>query len=318
MAPPLLTCGAVALVSVTTALVTEGREKAKLRAAFSQYVAPALVSKILAQAGRVGLGGERRELTVLFSDIRGFSSFAENMEPEALSTFLNEYLNPMTRLVLGEGGMLDKYIGDAVMGVYGAPLDQPDHASAACRTALQMVAALGPLNAAWQARGLPAIRIGIGLNTGVASAGNMGSDLRFDYTVMGDTVNLGARLEPLTKELHVDILVGETTRAAAGDGFVFREVDRVRVKGRGGTVRVFELLGVNGDAPLAPDDIGAYEKALERYRVQDWEAAGAGFAAFLCAHPGDGPAGVMVDRVAALRAAPPPPDWDGAYDQRAK
>ncbi len=240
------------------------------------------------------------------------------MQPEDLSKFLNEYLNPMTRLVLDQGGMLDKYIGDAVMAVYGAPLDQPDHAAAACRTALAMVDALAPLNRAWAERGLPAIRVGVGLNTGVVSAGNMGSDLRFDYTVMGDAVNLGARLEPLTKEMGVDILVGETTRAAAGDGFVFREVDRVRVKGRGGTVRVYELVGLPGAARLSPDDLAQYAEALGRYRAQDWDGAAATFEAFRARHPDDGPARVMAARIAALRAAPPGADWDGAYDQRSK
>lgn len=318
MASPLLTCVAVALVGVSTALVSEGREKAKLRAAFSQYVAPALVSRIIAEPDRLGLGGERREVTVLFSDIRGFSSFSEGMQPEDLSKFLNEYLNPMTRLVLDERGMLDKYIGDAVMAVYGAPLDQPDHAAAACRTALAMVDALAPLNRAWAERGLPAIRIGVGLNTGVVSAGNMGSDLRFDYTVMGDAVNLGARLEPLTKEMGVDILVGEATRAAAGDGFVFREVDRVRVKGRDGTVRVYQLVGLAGAGALSPDDLALYAEALARYRAQDWEGAAATFEAFRARHPDDGPARVMAARIEALRKAPPGADWDGAYDQRSK
>ena len=308
----------VGLASVTVGLATEGREKAQLKAAFSQYVSGALVDRLLADPSRVRLGGERRELTVLFSDIRSFSSFSERMDPQALSSFLNEYLTPMTHAVLDEGGMLDKYIGDAVMGVYGAPLELPDHAAAACRSALRMQGDLCRLNEGWQARGLPEIRIGVGLNSGPVSVGNMGSEVRFDYTVMGDTVNLGSRLEALTKEYKTGILVAARTRELAGEAFLFRELDFARVKGRGGSLPVFELLGEAGDPGVDPVRLELYGQALERYRARDWQAASAALQALLEAHPDDGPAKVMVGRLNALEADPPPEGWDGVYEQRSK
>jgi adenylate cyclase len=309
----------VALVSMTTALATEGRDRRALRAAFSQYVSETLVDRIANDINKteLTLGGVRRELTVLFSDIRGFSRFSEKLEPEMLSQYLNEYLTPMTELVMKDAGLLDKYIGDAIMAVYGAPLEMTDHAQHACATALAMQRDLGPLNESWRARGLPEIAIGIGVNTGPMAVGNMGSEARFDYTVMGDAVNLGARLEALTKEYDVDILAGEAT-ATSATGFVFRELDLVRVTGRESTARVYELVGAEGDVALSPEQLAAFGTALASYRARDWETAEAGFDAFLQQVPHDGPARIMRDRVRTLRQAPPPADWDGVYAQVAK
>ncbi len=320
IAAPLATCLLVALASLGTALATEGREKRAIRAAFSQYLAESLVERIASNPSRWQqiLRGTRDELTVLFSDIRGFSRFSETLDPEVLSSFLHEYLTPMTDLVLRQGGLLDKYIGDAVMAIYGAPEEMNDHARRACETALAMLERLAPLNAAWKPRGLPEIAIGIGINTGPMSVGNMGSDARFDYTVMGDAVNLGARLEPLTKEYGVDILVGEETARQAGDGFVFRELDLVRVMGRQGTARVFQLLGRLGHAPLSDADLAGWNQALADYRARNWDAAERGFAELLGPHPEDGPAQVMRRRVRALRLDPPADDWDGVYAQVSK
>ncbi len=318
VAGPLAGIVVVALAATSTALATEGREKAHLRAAFSQYVSGSLVERLLDDPSRVRLGGERRELSVLFSDIRGFSSFSEKMEPEALSAFLNEYLTPMTAIVLEQGGMLDKYIGDAVMAVYGAPLPQADHAAAACRSALAMHKALAALNAAWLPRQLPALHIGVGINTGMMSVGNMGSEMRFDYTVMGDAVNLASRLEALTKELRCGILCGPLVPARAGPAFVFREVDAVRVKGRGGALSVFELCGTAEDCPLDAAALGYYAAALAAYRALRWDEARAAIQIFLAAQPSDGPALRLAALIEALAAEPPPANWDGVYDQRNK
>ncbi len=318
VALPVAALVVAALASTTAALATEGREKARLKAAFSQYVADALVERIIDDPSRIQLGGVRREITVLFSDIRGFSRFAEQMEPEALSAFLNEYLTPMTHRVLDEGGMLDKYIGDAVMGVYGAPLELADHAVHACRSALAMQAELIELNRRWCARGLPEIRIGIGLNSGVVSVGNMGSEVRFDYTVMGDVVNLGARLEALTKEYRTGILCGETTRSLAGDAFVFRELDLVRVKGRAGTVRIFELIGPNCGGAVDAAALARWDRALAAWRAREWQEAEALLVALHVGHPDDGPVAVLLERARALAADPPGADWDGVYEQRSK
>ncbi len=315
---PLAGVMVIALAAISTALATEGREKAHLRAAFSQYVSGSLVERLLDDPSRVRLGGERRELSVLFSDIRGFSSFSEKMEPEALSAFLNEYLTPMTGIVLQQGGMLDKYIGDAVMAVYGAPLEQPDHAAAACRSALAMQQALAALNASWLPRQLPDLHIGVGINTGMMSVGNMGSEMRFDYTVMGDAVNLASRLEALTKELRCGILCGPLVPERAGPGFLFREVDAVRVKGRGGALSVFELCGTTSDCPISTTALADYAAALAAYRQARWSDARAAIETFLAAHPSDGPARRLAGMIEALAADPPPADWDGVYEQRSK
>ncbi len=318
VAAPSLSVVVVSIASLSAALATEGREKAKLKRAFSQYVAGALVERILADPSRAVLGGVRRELTVLFSDVRGFSEISEDLEPEVLSAFMNEYLTPMTDVVMREGGMLDKYIGDALMAVYGAPLVQRDHAERACQSAVAMLGALRELNAAWRARELPELAIGVGINSGPMSVGNMGSDARFDYTVLGDAVNLGARLEALTKEYGVQILCGERTAELATERFVFRELDSVRVKGRAGAVRIYELVGETDDAPLSSGDLDQFASALAAYREQRFDEAEDGFSAFLDRHPDDGPARVMLSRCRELRAQPPAPDWDGVYTQRSK
>jgi adenylate cyclase len=322
LALPTVLTGAVLLAATIGGLATEGREKAHLRGLFSQYVSRSVVDRILAEPGRARLGGERKELTVLFTDIRGFSQVAEGMAPEELAAFLGEYLSPMTDLVLASGGTLDKYIGDALMAFWGAPVDMPDHAARACEVALQMQEALATLNRAWAEAGrASSIAIGIGLNTGPMAVGNMGSTARFEYTVLGDQVNLASRLEALTKEYGVGILVGEATARAAGAGFVFREIDLVRVKGRVGAAPVFELVGagasagagVGGDGGAAAAD-PAFARALALYRDRRFGEARAAFAA----QEDDPAAAVMAARCEVLAAAPPPPDWDGVYDQRSK
>jgi len=323
IALPTVLTGAVLLAATIGGLATEGREKAHLRGVFSQYVSRPVVDRILADPARARLGGERKELTVLFADIRGFSQVAEGMAPEQLAAFLGEYLSPMTDLVLASGGTLDKYIGDAIMAFWGAPIDMPDHAARACEVALKMQEALLALNRAWAQAGRPSIAIGIGLNTGPMAVGNMGSTARFEYTVLGDQVNLASRLEALTKEYGVGILVGESTARAAGDGFGFREVDLVRVKGRAGAAPVFELVGRSGDTGAAGGAGGvegpgaaepAFARALALYRDRRFGEAKAAFAAMV----GDPAAAVMAARCEVLAGSPPPPDWDGVYDQRSK
>lgn len=306
---PCVLATAVLLAATIGGLATEGREKAQLRATFSRYVSGEVVDQLVADPSRARLGGERRELTVLFSDIRGFSKLAEAMAPEALAALLGEYLTPMTELVLASGGTLDKYIGDAVMAMWSAPLPLPDHAARACEVALRMQEELAVLNVAWAAAGKPTLAIGVGLNTGTMVVGNMGSAARFDYTVIGDEVNLASRLEGLTKEYGAAVLVGEATARAAGAGFVLRELDVVRVSGRATAAPVFELLGRAG---VAVDP--AYAAALALYRARELPAARAAFAAIT----GDRPAAVMAARCAILEATPPSAGWDGVYDQRGK
>jgi len=309
IAAPCVLASAVLVAATIGGLATEGREKAKLRAVFSQYVSGPVVDRILADPARARLGGERKELTVLFSDIRGFSLFSEGMAPEALAAFLGEYLTPMTELVLASGGTLDKYIGDAIMAIWGAPIDVPDHAARACEVALKMQETLIELNQGWAKAGKPAVAIGVGINTGAMAVGNMGSAARFDYTVLGDQVNLGSRLEALTKEYGIPILVGESTAMSAGSGYVFREIDLVRVKGRAGAVPVFELVGRAG-AVVDP----TFASALADYRRREFVPAQQAFAALA----DDPVARILAARCAELAAEPPGEDWDGVYEQRSK
>jgi adenylate cyclase len=312
---PALSVLLVAVVALTAALATEGREKRQLRSVFSQYVSKSLVERVIASPELARLGGERRNLSVLFSDIRGFSRIAEALPPETLVDYLNQYLTPMTKLVLESNGTLDKYIGDAVMAVWGAPMEMADHANRACGAALAMLDGLVPLNTKWRAAGLPEIAIGIGINTGPMAVGNMGSEARFDYTVMGDAVNLASRLEALTKEYGVDVLVGEDTVRAA-TGFVFRELDLVRVKGRGGASPVYELIGKEGSARAAAFDRARWDEALAAYRRREFGLAGLAFHSLATA--GDRAAIAMAQRNDELAEDPPSEDWDGVYDQRSK
>jgi adenylate cyclase len=317
VAAPIASCVLVTLSALTVNVATEGREKAELRAVFSQYVPKMVVERILSEPERARLGGVRRDLTVLFSDVRGFSRLSEGLEPERLSAMLNEYLTPMTELVMQDGGMLDKYIGDAVMAVYGAPLELHDHAGRACRTALAMHRALRPLNDDFRRRQLPEIAIGIGINSGPMAVGNMGSEARFDYTVLGDAVNLGARLEALTKEYKADVIVGEHTQLLARGAFVFRELDYVRVTGRDGTARIYELVGGNDQTRFRDEDLALFADALAEYRGGDWARAEKAFREFANRHPTDGPTHVFLARVEDLRARPNT-GWDGVYEQRGK
>jgi adenylate cyclase len=234
-------------------------EKRYLKRAFQHYVPPAVVEELVADAGKLRLGGEKRELTVLFSDIRGFTTLSESMAPEHLVKLMNEYFTLMTAKVFEHRGSLDKYIGDSIMAIFGAPVAEPQHAALACRSALDMVRALRAFQDSLRQRGLPAIDIGIGINTGPVVVGNMGSADHFNYTVVGDPVNLASRIEHLNKEYGTKVLVSEYTYLQAQDQFrLAREVDRVRVRGRAQPVRLFELF---------PEERAASLGWLEEYRV---------------------------------------------------
>jgi adenylate cyclase len=218
-------------------------EKRYLKLAFQHYVPPAVVDGLVSGADRLRLGGEKRELTVLFSDIRGFTTLSEAMDPEELVKLMNEYFTAMTDKVFEHRGSLDKYIGDAVMAVYGAPVAEPRHAALACRTALDMLTVLDELQIGWRARGLPAIDIGVGINTGPMIVGNMGSANRFNYTVVGDSVNLASRIESSNKAYGTNILISEYTYEVVKDEFPYaREIDNIRVRGRTQPVRLYELM----------------------------------------------------------------------------
>jgi adenylate cyclase len=299
--------------------MTEERERKKVRGAFQYYLNASVVEQMLKDPEKLKLGGEKKDLTVLFSDIRGFTSISEHMTPERLVKFLNEYLTKMTDIVFKYDGLLDKYMGDAIMAIWGAPLDQSDHPLRACYTALEMVEELRLLQQRWATEGMPRMNIGIGINAGPMVVGNMGSERRFDYTVMGDSVNLGSRLEGLNKLYGTNIIISEMTYERVREEILGRELDLVRVKGKDQPVKIYELLSRR--AKTLPEQKALAEEfqaALGEYRNRNWETARKIFQSILERYPADGPARLYVERCQTLEKTPPPEDWDGVYTMTTK
>lgn len=293
------------------------REKLKMRSTFSRYLGEDVMDVALQNPERLNRG-EKREMTVLFSDIRGFTSLSEHMSPEKLADFINQYLSPMTQIVFDEKGTLDKYIGDAVMAFWNAPLEQPDHALRACRAAVHMLERLEELKAQWRAAGLPELEIGIGINTGQMVVGNMGSDVRVDYTVLGDSVNLGSRLEGTNKEYETRIIISEWTRAAIKDGIVTRRLGAVRVKGKKVPVGIFELRGLGTPSEVEGKAIAAFEAGLTAMTSRRFDEASRAFTEVLAFWPEDAPTRNYLEEIQAFKENPPPPDWDGVVSLKTK
>jgi adenylate cyclase len=294
------------------------REKGMLRHAFQHYLNENVMEQMLAHPDNLKLGGEKREMTVLFSDIRGFTTLSERMAPEALVRFINSYLTPMTRIVFEEGGTLDKYIGDALMAFWGAPLEQADHAVRACRAAVRFLDKLKELKAAWRDQNLPEFDIGVGINTGPMIVGNMGSDIRFDYTVMGDSVNLASRLEGTNKEYETRLLISEATWLAAKDHVTARRLGAVRVKGKRKPVHIYELRGLGQAGGEEAAVIQAFEAAVDDFAERRWDQAEAGFKKVMERWPDDPPCRRYLEEVREYRVQPPPPQWDGVYTATTK
>ncbi len=313
----LLSLVGIFMVVTLSNYFTEHRKKQFIREAFSHYVSPVVVGELMQRPERLSLSGEQKELTILFSDIRDFTSLSERMEPQRLAELLNRYLSAMSDIILEHGGMVDKYIGDAIVAVWGAPLFDAEHAEHAVQAALAMQARLAELRPEWISQGLPAIHAGIGINTGVVSVGNFGSQRRFDYTVIGDNVNLASRLEGLTKVYGVGILISEFTHAALDGRFGCCEVDLVRVMGRLTPVRVLTPLSSGAAAPELGQETRVFEEALTRFRTRDFDAAGA-LLEGLTSRELRGIRAHYLERLAAFRASPPPADWDGAFDPGTK
>jgi len=289
----------------------ESRTKRQLTGLFGQYVPPELVEEMSRDPEHYSMAGRKAELTVLFSDIRGFTTISEGLEPNELATLMNQYLGAMTLVVRKHRGTLDKYIGDAIMAFWGAPVDDPEHARNAVLTGLEMHVALHELNKDLVARGWPELKIGVGVNTGPMTVGDMGSPVRQSYTVMGDAVNLGSRLEGITKQYGVGFIVGESTRELLKKEFVFRELDRVRVKGKEDPVGIYEPVGEEGKVAREDmEEIKLWNQALRAYRTQDWDQAEVTLMNLQRIKPRylyD----LYVKRVEHLRKEPPGENWDG-------
>lgn len=311
---PTLELGLVGFGLVLYRYLTEERQKRLIQGAFGQYLSPHVIEQILADPSRLKLGGEERVCTAFFSDLAGFSSFSERLPPAELVRLLNEYLTEMTEVLHAQGGTVDKYLGDGVAAFFGAPLPYGDHAVRACVAAIHQQRRLAVLRERWQAEGRPLLHARMGLNTGPMLIGNMGSASRLSYTMMGDAVNLAARLEGANKSFGTRILISESTWEAARHAVEGREVDMLRVVGRAQPLRVYEVLEEKGhlDPALQPV-LEHFARGLTLYRERRFAEAREAFQAALALREEDGPSRAYVQRCEAFLASPPPADWDGVY-----
>ena len=328
---PIYPSLAVVIATLTGTVVIYLRaeaERAQVRAAFSRYMSPDLVEQLAKYPERLRLGGENRELTMLFCDIRGFTAISEGFGDAAdLTRFINRFLTPMTEVILAEQGTIDKYMGDAIMAFWNAPIDDSRHARHAAGAALKMIAELKRLNSEWAAeaqaedRSFRPVRVGVGLNTGVACVGNLGSEMRFDYSVIGDEVNLASRLEGQCKAYAVDIIAGENTADAVPD-FAVLEIDQIRVLGRETPTRIFTVLGdaAHAGTPEFKSLAAAHGSFLAAYRAGNWAAAMKHLrsARDFGGATLEGLYDVFEIRIAGYRATPPPNDWGGIHDADTK
>jgi adenylate cyclase len=318
LASPLLLILLMFILHMSYGFFIESRGKRQLAHLFGHYIPPELVDEMSESPEEYSLEGENREMTVLFSDVRGFTSISEGMDPKQLTQLMNALLTPMTRVIHKNRGTIDKYMGDAIMSFWGAPLADSEHARHALYAAMEMMDELKIMQEDFIQRGWPAVNIGIGLNTGDMNVGNMGSEFRMAYTVLGDAVNLGSRLEGLTKNYGVNIIVSETTKNAIPE-FVFRELDLVRVKGKNEPVAIFEPIGHKNDLEKSvTSELTAYKKALMNFRAQSWDKAELDFFNLNRANPDRLLYQVYLDRVAVYRSEPPGDDWDGVFTHTTK
>lgn len=299
----------IGLASVVHYARAQGERKF-IHDTFARYVSRDIISQLIEHPDRVRLGGHAKDMTILFSDIRGFTTLSESLTPERLVELLNMYLDAMTKIILQNNGVVDKYIGDAIMAFWGDPIDNPRHARDAVQVARQMIERLATLNDELRERGMPTLSIGIGINSGLAVAGNMGSEQRFDYTVMGDEVNLASRLEGLTKEYKIGLICSQNVidRLPSEAAKQMREIDRVRVKGKLTAVSIYTFSSV---------DDSAFVLGRDAYYAGNWNDAIAHLTVHLARVEHDGPAGILLDRAKEFSALPPA-SWSGAYEMKHK
>ncbi len=318
LAIPTLLVMTLLVMNIAYGYLFESRGRRKLMGVFGQYVPPELVDEMSRRAESFGLDGDSREMTVLFCDIRGFTALSETLSPAALKELLNRFFTSMTRIIHSHRGTIDKYVGDMIMAFWGAPLHDPEHARHALEAALEMVAMESVLKEEFAQIHLPPVEIGMGINTGVMNVGNMGSEFRMAYTVIGDAVNLASRLEGLTRVYGVRLVVSETTRAAC-DGLVYRELDRVRVQGKNTQVAIYEPLGQRArlDEKLLTE-VELYQEALRLYRAGNWDLAELRFLALRERFPAKTLYNLFIGRIQHFRKNPPPSGWQGIFDHQSK
>ncbi len=305
--------------SVMQQVMFERREKSRVRKTFQQYVAKSVVDHMLESGKQPEFGGERRNLTVLFSDVRGFTTFTEKYDERAVVNTLNEYLTAMVDIVFRHGGTLDKFMGDAIMAIYGAPLHFDNHPLRACETAYEMIESLRHLQKRWSQNNQDFFQIGLGVNTGDMIVGNLGSDQHFDYTVIGDEVNLASRLEGANKQYWTSIIISGSTYEQVKKDVVARELDLVRVKGKHQPVKIYELRGIGGVPRIEKElVVDVYEYGLSLYKEQQWYEAMREFKRVLKYFPSDGPSRVYIKRCLDFIEAPPQEAWDGVYEFTSK
>jgi len=318
LASPLLLIVLIFMLHMTYGFFIESRGKRQLANLFGHYIPPELVDEMSESPEEYSLDGENREMTVLFSDVRGFTTISEGMDPKQLTQLMNALLTPMTRVIHKNRGTIDKYMGDAIMSFWGAPLADSEHARHALYAAMEMMVELEIMQEEFRQRGWPEVNIGIGLNTGNMNVGNMGSEFRMAYTVLGDAVNLGSRLEGLTKNYGVNIIVSESTKSEIAE-FLFRELDLVRVKGKNEPVAIFEPIGHKNDLDKeVTEELTAYKQALLNFRAQSLDKAELDFFNLNRLYPNRFLYQVYLDRIAFYRREPPGDDWDGVFTHTSK
>ena len=315
---PLMTLFGLYIILTFYKYLTEERKKKELKGTFEKYVSPQIVNEILKDPENLQLGGKKQHMTVLFSDLRGFTTISEKLDPTVLSDVLNRYLTPMTRLVFKNRGTLDKYMGDAIMAFFGAPISYAEHAKTGCDTALDMMEELGRMQIQFRKEGLPEIDIGIGVNTGDMSVGNMGSDIVRSYTVMGDAVNLGSRLEGINKTYGTHIIISEFTQKEVKDIFITREVDWVKVKGKLQPVKIFELRGRGKPEGKEKELLEAFGRGTVLYHERKFAEAHQCFKACAQLDPHDYPTKIYLQRCEDYQQSPPPAEWDGVFEMKEK
>jgi adenylate cyclase len=319
LATAILMTGAIYVMNMAYGYFVESRSKRQFTELFGQYVPPELVDKMAEDPEKYNMEPRSAALTILFSDVRGFTSISEALKPDELREYINEYLTDMSGIIRSKyRGTLDKYIGDAIMAFWGAPVEDPQHARNGVLAGLDMQKECEVLNGKFAARGWPTIKIGVGLNSGTVRVGDMGSQVRRAYTAMGDAVNVASRLEGRTKYYGVGILVGESTREAVKD-VVFREVDRIKVKGKDEAVTIYEPLGLESEVDRkVHEELKLWGQTLKAYRTQQWDQVELNLLNLQRMNPDCYLYKHYSEEVAKHRRNPPPPDWDGvtAFDEK--